>query len=84
MCNYVLFLPLCNHYPSHIWAAPGDESCPALRAELARIYDPESWVDPDTIPFDLPERCMPCAENIQIIRTGGYCCWDCGRRYGGW
>lgn len=79
MCNYILFLPLCNHYPSQIWAAPGDESCPALRAELLRIYDPAEWAAADNtfLPFKVPERCLPCAENIRIVSTPLYClaCW---------
>jgi len=77
MCNYIVFLPLCNHYPSQVWAAPGDESCPALRAQLARIYDPAEHLSPETIPFDLPERCMPCQENTRVVWTREYCSWDC-------
>lgn len=75
MCNYIVFLPLCSHFPPHLWAAPGDESCPALRAQLMRIYDPAE--DRETIPFDLPERCMPCPENIRVVGTGEYCGWEC-------
>ncbi|OIW33624.1 hypothetical protein CONLIGDRAFT_677391 [Coniochaeta ligniaria NRRL 30616] len=84
MCNYILLLPLCQHFPSQVWAAPGDESCPALRAQLMRIYDPAEWASPETIPFNLPERCMPCPENISIVRTRGYCSWECWWRLEGW
>lgn len=83
MCNYFVFLPLCNHYPSEVWAGPGDESCPALRAQLMRIYDPAEWTRMDTVPFDLPERCMPCPGNIIVVRTCGYCSWNCLLRYQG-
>jgi hypothetical protein len=86
MCNYIVFLPRCNHCPDRIWSAPGDESCPALRAQLMRIYDPVEWrrsAADDTVPFDLPPRCMPCPENISVVRTGGYCCWGCWWRHEG-
>jgi hypothetical protein len=83
MCNYILLLPLCNHYPSQVWMGPGDETCPALRAQLQRIYDPAEWAGgPKTIPFDLPDKCMPCPENIRIVRTGAYCGWGCSRIFG--
>jgi hypothetical protein len=84
MCNYIVFLPLCNHYPRQVWAAPGDESCPALRAQLMRIYDPHEWTRTDTVPFDLPERCMPCPENTSVVRTREYCSWNCWWTYQGW
>lgn len=75
MCNYILFLPLCNHYPRKIWSAQGDETCPALRAQLNRIYDPAEWVGDraSCLPFDMPEKCKPGAGNIRVVRIARYC-----------
>jgi hypothetical protein len=77
MCRYILPIPICDHPPPHIWAMPGDESCPHLFAQLRRIYDPEEWACPGragaVVPFELPRLCGPCRENICVVRVRGYC-----------
>lgn len=81
MCGYIVLLPRCQHFSRQIWAAPGDESCPVLRAQLIRIYDSAEWANQEAIPFQLPERCMPCPENTRIVRSREYCSWECRSRH---
>ncbi|KAK1768547.1 hypothetical protein QBC33DRAFT_382227 [Phialemonium atrogriseum] len=85
MCQYILPLPLCNHPPATIWALPGDESCPLLLAQLRRTYDPAEWegaARASALPFDLPDRCGPCRDNIVVIRVARLCA-GCRRGGGG-
>ncbi|KAJ9151852.1 hypothetical protein NKR23_g3003 [Pleurostoma richardsiae] len=77
MCFYIQPIPLCGHPPPTLVSYA---SCTALLVQLQRIdSDPSAWEAGGlgAVPFEVPAGCDPSPENTYVVRTGGYCGWEC-------
>ncbi|KAG0648674.1 hypothetical protein D0Z07_4833 [Hyphodiscus hymeniophilus] len=70
MCQYYSISPLCGHRT--LMAGP---SCYLIYGQLQRINDPRE--SRHSLPFEVPEQCMPNRRNIFIRYVQDYCSWEC-------
>ncbi|KAI1378397.1 hypothetical protein F4677DRAFT_443610 [Hypoxylon crocopeplum] len=74
MCQYVQVTYRCGH--TELLAGP---NCQTMLAELFRIYAASSWTSEglQSVPFALPEFCLPDDGNMCRVSSGAFCGWEC-------
>ncbi|KAL7626151.1 hypothetical protein AAE478_002921 [Parahypoxylon ruwenzoriense] len=74
MCIYVKVTYRCQH--TELLAGP---NCTLVNTQFARIHSHSAWTDAgvQTLPFSLPDACLPRPENTQSVNSGNWCGWEC-------